>query len=131
MVYSPRWGRSKVSLPFRWISQVIKTLALLYRERPAVVFVMTPPVVACLPIFLYARLARISYVIDAHSGAFIDERWRRMLDELRVSAPYYRYVEESGTFILDEEAMRTQQEVGIAGQAWTAAATEIPARDYD
>jgi len=60
----------------------------------------------------------------------IDGRWRSMLDELRVSAPYYRYVEESGTYVLDEEAMRTRQEVGIADQAYTSAATELPPREY-
>ena len=42
-------------------------------------FVMTPPVVACLPVWIYAKLTGGVYIIDAHSGAFLDKRWRMFL----------------------------------------------------
>jgi glycosyltransferase involved in cell wall biosynthesis len=40
---------------------------------------MTPPVIACFPVWLYAKFARARYVIDAHSGALLDPRWRSTL----------------------------------------------------
>jgi glycosyltransferase involved in cell wall biosynthesis len=36
---------------------------------------MTPPVIACVPVWIYAKLTGAQYAIDAHSGAFIDGRW--------------------------------------------------------
>jgi glycosyltransferase involved in cell wall biosynthesis len=61
------------------LSQTIKTLRILFRERPAAVFVMTPPVSACLPAWIYSRVTGAPYVIDAHSAAFLDPRWQRIL----------------------------------------------------
>jgi glycosyltransferase involved in cell wall biosynthesis len=37
---------------------------------------MTPPVVACASVWLYAKLTGAQYAIDAHSGAFVDQRWK-------------------------------------------------------
>jgi glycosyltransferase involved in cell wall biosynthesis len=79
MVYSPKWGSRAATILFKYASQTWKTLRLLFRQRPRVVFVMTPPVVACIPVWLYTRLTRSAYVIDAHSGAFVDERWKPLL----------------------------------------------------
>jgi glycosyltransferase involved in cell wall biosynthesis len=36
-------------------------------------------VVACFPVWLYAKSTGASYAIDAHTGAFLDPRWRRLL----------------------------------------------------
>lgn len=79
MVYSPWYGSRYATLPFKYLSQTVKTLRILFTERPAVVFVMTPPVAACLPASIYARLTGTQYVIDAHTGAFLDTRWKRLL----------------------------------------------------
>jgi glycosyltransferase involved in cell wall biosynthesis len=43
------------------------------------VIVMTPPVVACVPVWLYAKSTGSAYAIDAHTGAFLDPRWKRLL----------------------------------------------------
>jgi hypothetical protein len=40
---------------------------------------MTPPVTACVPVWIYSRLTGTPYVIDAHSGAFLDVRWKHLL----------------------------------------------------
>jgi glycosyltransferase involved in cell wall biosynthesis len=40
---------------------------------------MTPPVIACLAVWLYTKLMKASYAIDAHSGALLDPRWRSTL----------------------------------------------------
>jgi glycosyltransferase involved in cell wall biosynthesis len=79
MVYSPRWGSAYLTIAFKYLSQTIGTLRILFRQRPRVVFVMTPPVIACLPVWLYSMLTGASYVIDAHSAAFLDRRWRAIL----------------------------------------------------
>jgi glycosyltransferase involved in cell wall biosynthesis len=47
-------------------------------ERPDAVLVMAPPVIAALPVWLYSRLTRIPYGIDAHTAAFLHPRWSRL-----------------------------------------------------
>jgi hypothetical protein len=79
MVYSPRWGSHFLTAPFKYLSQTIKTLVLLFRERPKTVFVMTPPSFACLPVLIYAKLTGAKMVIDAHTGAFLLPLWERLL----------------------------------------------------
>ena len=79
MVYSPLWGSRWSTILFKYFSQSIKTLMVLIRQRPRVVAVMSPPVVACIPVWLYCLISRAQFMIDAHTGAFIDERWRRVL----------------------------------------------------
>src|SRR5258705_12612495 len=79
MVYSAHYGSRYLTLPFKYASQTLKTLRILFRERPATVFVMTPPVFACVPVWIYCLMSGASFVIDAHTGAFLDPRWKRML----------------------------------------------------
>ena len=79
MVYSPFWGSKYSTILFKYISQTFKTLSILFREKPRIVFVMTPPVVACFPVWLYAKLTKTSYVIDAHTAAFVNPRWQPIL----------------------------------------------------
>ncbi len=79
MIYSPGWGSRYLTILFKYIDQSWKTLRILLRDRPEVVFVMTPPVIACVPVWLYAKFAKAHYVIDAHSGALLDPRWRYTL----------------------------------------------------
>ncbi len=79
MVYSPGWGSRYATVAFKYASQAIKTFKILLRERPPTVLVMTPPVVACVPVWLYARRYGALYAIDAHTGAFVDPRWKAVL----------------------------------------------------
>jgi glycosyltransferase involved in cell wall biosynthesis len=78
MVYSAHYGSNYFTVPFKYLSQTVKTLRILFRERPATVFVMTPPVFACFPAWLYCRLTGGRFLIDAHSGALLDPRWQRV-----------------------------------------------------
>jgi glycosyltransferase involved in cell wall biosynthesis len=79
MVYAGGYGSRYLTVPFKYLAQTIRTLRILFLERPVVVFVMTPPVVACLPAWIYTRLTGTSFVIDAHTGAFLDPRWKPLL----------------------------------------------------
>lgn len=79
MIYSPGWGSHYATILPKYVSQTIKTLRILFRNKPKTVFVMTPPVFACLPVWIYALLTGSAFVIDAHSGAFLDSRWKGLL----------------------------------------------------
>lgn len=61
--------------PIRYILQAIRTIQILIKERPNLVFIQNPPVFAVGIIYLYSILSRTNYIIDAHSAAFIGKRW--------------------------------------------------------
>jgi glycosyltransferase involved in cell wall biosynthesis len=78
MVYLPRFGSRASTVLFKYAGQWIKTARILRRERPQVAFVMTPPIIAALPVFWYAWRHRKRVVIDAHTASFLHPRWRRL-----------------------------------------------------
>ncbi len=76
LVYSPFWGSRYATALFKYFSQSIKTLRILFREQPQIVLIMTPPVIACIPVWIYAKLTGAQYAIDAHTSAFVDKPWK-------------------------------------------------------
>ena len=78
MVYAARFGSHPATIAFKYAAQWMSTSRILRRERPDTVFVMSPPVFAALPAFMYAWRHRKSVVIDAHTAAFLLPRWRSM-----------------------------------------------------
>ena len=68
--------RYYILAPLRYVLQSIRTLIILLRERPKIVFIQNPPVFAVLVIYLYAKLAGARYIIDSHTGALLDSRWQ-------------------------------------------------------
>jgi glycosyltransferase involved in cell wall biosynthesis len=62
--------------PLRYLLQALKTIRVLWRERPAVTFVQNPPIFPALLVYLYAWLTGTAYVIDSHSGALLAPWWR-------------------------------------------------------
>jgi len=79
MVYSPIWGSRYLTILFKYACQTARTLKILFSERPRTVFVMTPPVIACLPVWIYAKWAKAQYMIDAHTAAFVTPPWNKLL----------------------------------------------------
>ena len=65
--------------PFKYLPQTLVTLRQLRRDKPLLILVATPPVVAALPVYAYARIAGVPFVIDAHTGVFDNPRWTWML----------------------------------------------------
>lgn len=63
--------RGALSAPFRYTYQALKTLQILFRDRPRVVFVQSPPSLAVLFVYLYCALSGAKYLVDAHSAAFL------------------------------------------------------------
>lgn len=76
MVYETRLGSRVSTIVLKYAAQWLETRRILSRERPDVVFVMTPPVFAALPAFWYARKRGRATVLDAHTAAFLHPRWR-------------------------------------------------------
>lgn len=60
--------------PFKYVLQSLRTLQVLFAERPTVVFVQNPPFVCALVVYLYCLLGRARYVLDHHSDVFA-RRW--------------------------------------------------------
>jgi glycosyltransferase involved in cell wall biosynthesis len=79
MVYVASLGSHPSTIAFKYAAQAWRTWRILRRERPDIVFVMTPPVFAALPAFCYAWWHRAIVVLDAHTCAFVLRRWRPFL----------------------------------------------------
>ena len=77
--------RRMLLAPFKYILASFKTLGVLYKERPDIIFVMNPPVFTVLIGWFYCRVNKSRYVVDTHSGIFTSTRWRFFL-------PLYRYL---------------------------------------
>lgn len=76
MIYWGKLGSNPITIWLKYIGQSFSTLCLLFREQPAAVFIMSPPVFAVLPVYFYAMLKRIPFVIDSHTAAFLMQRWK-------------------------------------------------------
>jgi glycosyltransferase involved in cell wall biosynthesis len=69
--------RGGLTTPLRYAYQAVQTLRLLFRERPKVVFVQSPPSLAVWFVYLYGALTDNRYVVDAHSAALLSPYWTR------------------------------------------------------
>jgi glycosyltransferase involved in cell wall biosynthesis len=67
--------RGWVSAPYKYSYQVVKTLQLLFRDRPQVVFVQSPPSFAVCFVYLYCALTGAKYLVDTHSAALQLRIW--------------------------------------------------------
>lgn len=69
--------RGLLVAPVKYSYQTIATLRLLWRLRPELIFVQSPPSLAVLVVYLYCRLRNSHYIVDAHSDAFTSPFWSR------------------------------------------------------
>lgn len=65
--------------PLKYLLQSAGTWRRLFQDKPGIVFVASPPVIAVLAVWIYCRLLRRNYVVDAHTGVFDDHRWTWLL----------------------------------------------------
>jgi glycosyltransferase involved in cell wall biosynthesis len=70
-----RTFKQPATAAIRYAVQALRTCLVLIRERPRVMFVASPPVVAPLVVYVVAAILRVRFVIDAHTGVFDDPRW--------------------------------------------------------
>jgi glycosyltransferase involved in cell wall biosynthesis len=78
MVYWAKLGSHPATIWLKYLGQTISTWRILLREAPDAVFVMSPSPVAGLAVYIYCLVARTPFVIDAHSGAFRNPKWRML-----------------------------------------------------
>lgn len=62
--------QSPLYAPPKYVLQAIRTLQLLFRRRPRVVFVQNPPFVCGLVVAFYCRVVGARFAFDHHSAAF-------------------------------------------------------------
>ena len=78
MVYLPFFGSHPLTIIPKYLGQFSMTLWLLIRHRPDAIFVMAPPLFAAFPALLWKWLFAVPFVLDCHTGAFTNRRWRRL-----------------------------------------------------
>lgn len=69
--------RGLLAAPYKYAYQAVRTLLLLFRQRPRLVLVQSPPSLAVLFVWIYCALTGSHYVVDAHSAAFQVPFWTR------------------------------------------------------
>lgn len=65
--------------PLKYLLQAAATFAWLARRRPALVVVTSPPPFAALVVRAWCALSGARYAIDAHTGIFLEPKWRPFL----------------------------------------------------
>ena len=73
-----KFKRPIYSIP-KYIFQLFATLKILIREKPKLIFVESPPIVAVLSVYLYSKVFAAKYFIDAHSGLFVSWKWKWLI----------------------------------------------------
>ncbi len=68
--------RSPLTAPFTYPVSAVRTIAAIVRRRPSAIIVAAPPIVAPLVALAAAPGIHSQLVIDVHSGALLDRRWR-------------------------------------------------------
>lgn len=64
--------------PIKYLLQGVKSLQILVKERPEIIIVENPPGVLPVFAYLYAKVFRAQFLIDAATGAFFDPKWKWM-----------------------------------------------------
>jgi glycosyltransferase involved in cell wall biosynthesis len=65
----------KILTPLKYVLASFKTLSILHKVHPSIIFVENPPIVAVLIVWLYCSMHSSKYIVDTHSGAFTARRW--------------------------------------------------------
>ncbi len=73
-VFAEKNGKP-VRQPARYISQALQTWRILSQEKPERIFVQNPPIFCAMLVDWYVRRHGGKYIIDSHTGAFV-EVWR-------------------------------------------------------
>jgi glycosyltransferase involved in cell wall biosynthesis len=114
MVYAGWLGSHPATILVKYAVQAWQTWRLLRREQPAAVCVMSPPVLAALPVLAHAWRHGTRVAIDAHTCAFVLPRWRRLQWLQRLACR-----RAATTFV-------TNAHLAGVVQAWGAHATIVP-----
>lgn len=67
-------SKSPTLAPIKYLLQAVRTMQVLFKERPSAIHVQIPPFVSGLVVDLYCRMTGTHFVLDYHSAAF-DPIW--------------------------------------------------------
>lgn len=62
--------------PLKYVLQTFRTWSELRRAKPDLVFVQNPPLFAPLAVWIYCAFAGTGFVMDSHTGVFLERKWR-------------------------------------------------------
>lgn len=71
-----KWHGFRLPAFLRYVIQAADTLKRLLREKPDVILVMNPPVVAPLVVWAYSLFHGSEFIIDTHTAGFLDAKWK-------------------------------------------------------
>lgn len=94
--------RTRLNSGWRYVVQAVKTIQLLNRKRPEVVFIQNPPIFAVLCVYLWSRLRRTGpqFIIDSHTDALLAPWWRWL-------SPLHRFLSKRAiTTLVTNEHLR-------------------------
>ncbi|RME45918.1 MAG: glycosyltransferase family 1 protein [Caldilineae bacterium] len=66
------WGYALLKYPL----QMVKTVGVLAKFRPRIVFVQNPPIFAVLVVYLWGWVTGTRFIIDSHTDALLASWWR-------------------------------------------------------
>lgn len=62
--------------PLKYFFSGFKTISILIQEKPDFVFVQNPPIFCALTVWLWSLFSHAKLIIDSHTGAFDQPRWK-------------------------------------------------------
>lgn len=108
------WYRRPWVAPVKYALQAAKTFTWLGERRPHVTLVSNPPPFAAFCVWLHCAYTGASFVLDAHTGVFLEPKWRTFL-------PLNRFLMRRALLTLvTNEALRQRV------QGWNTAAFVLP-----
>ena len=78
MIYLGWLGSHPATILLKYFGQFWMTIWTLVAKRPHTICVMSPPVVAVLPVYLYCLLSKANFILDCHTGAYLNPRWKKL-----------------------------------------------------
>jgi glycosyltransferase involved in cell wall biosynthesis len=60
----------------KYIISFIKTILILFKEKPDTIIIQIPPIFIAIPIYCYTRIFGGKYLLDVHSGEIVDYKWK-------------------------------------------------------
>ncbi len=116
--------RGLYAAPYKYTYQAIQTFRLLFRERPEIVFIQSPPSFAVLFVYIYCLLTGGHFVVDAHSAAFLRPIWTH-------PAWLYGFIARRAivTIVTNDYYAQTVQEWGATAMVMRDIPTKFPMND--
>ena len=102
---------------FAYITQSVETVWVLYRDQPSIVFLLNSPPFLILSAATYCLPMRIPFVLDCHTGTYVDRKWAWFL-------PFYRWFTRHALWNLNHNPRDQKIVEGWGGKSFMIA--EIP-----